>query len=1174
MKTNHSRLAATLRRLLALALCGLFAIHAPSALAHGGFKLQVTRLAPGSTPPVVDGFFNDFEYPGAVPQPILYRPRADLEPALVRAVATEDNLFLSVSGMAYGPNFGSFVTIAFDRAHNTGSLPRTDDIRFSIAKDGTKAAAHGDVGGFWAPAPELTGWDAARYRCCGDFPATWSVEFRIPIALLRIDSSPFALAYPVVGVHVGQNQVIFPGDDFGWPALGSRNAPNGWGDLVWGPPSSDAGKIFLDVWQISQGLEMDVTGGVAYDKIAGKASVVRAQLFTPGPMRDLSAARCRFQRIAPSVGPVQVVGLEFPKAKLNAAPFGIYMVTGSGEAWIDPTMLEEPGTYHFQIELRLEGSPTLQTFDLGNHSFVPSADLRLLVQPFVRPPAPGDPAFAPWTSDTSSAVWNALMEAHRAWPLRNSVGVVLRSGAPGLGSHGLRVSFRPITECAAGSSTDLCLAEARKNAGLALKSYNAEAKRLNGLDGQRRDLFDKGIVAIASSTIGGGWCCSESDTIAHGVVAVNPFDLFGQVVSHEIGHSVKLVRDTSPHFKDGHSKTGRIPLYRGFPMAQMITKKNFTSPLAAMNSGAAWAGYSDRSMDGIHEGWEWNDLRRTMLAISSSSSGASGGFSPAANAPLFLIAGLIDRADQISRVYSARYDALPLEPTPADPNGSYALVFQNANGVELGRLPFAIHYPDAGDGDFLPANVEGMVDNFLSFSLVTALPPSSARVQIQKLNAVLYTHSFSAQPPSVANVVAAPDPQTGRILLNWFANDPDSQQVKYAISFVPAPGEIPQLLASGLEETSFAFSREFVAATPEGRLMVEASDGYHTARATSNPFPIDPVPPVVRIVSPALQESLVAGQLVTLAGLAVDATDGLINGAALSWSSAQGVPLGQGAQLGVRLPAGAQVLVLTATASSGLSASAFLQVNVLADSDGDGLPDQYEAQWPCMSPLLFDSDQDPDHDGLTSLAEHQLGTNPCNPDSDNDGLSDGDEVRLESHPLNAQSLPPPESVHLSVNGLDFGLCYGPTILSSHVSVTVASPNIAWSVSSSASWLEVIGGGAGDGQILLLANCEGLPEGPYTGVVFVRDGDGEVQPLEVTLTVSLQPRIAIALLNGIAQVSFQSLSGKQYQVERAASLNGNTLWTPASNLIPGTGDRITVSIQPTAGAQFFRVRIER
>jgi hypothetical protein len=47
------------------------------------------------------------------------------------------------------------------------------------------------------------------------------------------------------------------------------------------------------------------------------------------------------------------------------------------------------------------------------------------------------------------------------------------------------------------------------------------------------------------------------------------------------------------------------------------------------------------------------------------------------------------------------------------------------------------------------------------------------------------------------------------------------------------------------------------------------------------------------------------------------------------------------------------------------------------DTDGDGMPDGYEAARTCLDPLVDDAAADPDNDGQNNLAEYGAGTNPC-----------------------------------------------------------------------------------------------------------------------------------------------------------------------------------------------------
>ena len=97
---------------------------------------------------------------------------------------------------------------------------------------------------------------------------------------------------------------------------------------------------------------------------------------------------------------------------------------------------------------------------------------------------------------------------------------------------------------------------------------------------------------------------------------------------------------------------------------------------------------------------------------------------------------------------------------------------------------------------------------------------------------------------------------------------------------------------------------------------------------------------------------------------------------------------------------GSVVIQATQEGTSGLIG---LGLSLSGDSDGDGIPDDYELAHGMNPNDPTDALQDPDHDGLSNLQEFRLGTDPNKADTDGDGLKDGEEVLRGTNPLLADT---------------------------------------------------------------------------------------------------------------------------------------------------------------------------
>lgn len=338
--------------------------------------------------------------------------------------------------------------------------------------------------------------------------------------------------------------------------------------------------------------------------------------------------------------------------------------------------------------------------------------------------------------------------------------------------------------------------------------------------------------------------------------------------------------------------------------------------------------------------------------------------------------------------------------------GPYSLVFLNAQ-----RPVPAVLSEHFFNVDFESSAVSDIEMETIPLGLTDILPEGAASAQIRKDGLPRANIPFSANPPVVT--VIAPnggESLNGATQIQWSVSDPDHDSLTFNIYYSPDGGAAWLPVGMNLAETALTWDTNLAPGAQNGLIQVVAGDGYNRGSDVSGAtFTVAFKPPTAVIISPTDMAQVVMGQVVNLIGVGFDPEDGALGGESLSWSSDLGGLLGTGTVASATLAAGTHQITLQATDSNGQTGVDTITLAVIADRDGDGLPDAYEIAHPPLNPDLDDSQEDPDHDGLPNQNEYFHGTKPDIADTDQGGINDGDEVRFGRNPLNPSddTLPTP-----------------------------------------------------------------------------------------------------------------------------------------------------------------------
>lgn len=258
--------------------------------------------------------------------------------------------------------------------------------------------------------------------------------------------------------------------------------------------------------------------------------------------------------------------------------------------------------------------------------------------------------------------------------------------------------------------------------------------------------------------------------------------------------------------------------------------------------------------------------------------------------------------------------------------GDYILELRDASNVVVKSVIFETTITDSELQD-------GQTKTTEHFAFWINDPPEYDSIVVTKSGQTLATIQASANSPtiSITKPVAGQQVINNSVEIAWTANDPDGDDLTYAVMYSTDGGETYSPITIGYDKTNMNLNLESSPGSSRARFIVVASDGINSTFASSSIITTPQHIPEVEVSAPVSGAVITGGQNFVLSATGYDIEDGSLPKSAFTWASNLNGALGTGDHIllsGTNLATGTHQITVTATDSSGSSATATTRVTI------------------------------------------------------------------------------------------------------------------------------------------------------------------------------------------------------------------------------------------------------